>query len=83
MTTSLRYSTIYPTLFPKEQLMKQIDGSITATADIRATSVHTGIKAVETKNAALIVTNLPTTMPEESCNASERYGEVGCPLITR
>jgi len=58
--------------------MKQIDGSITATADIRATSVHTGIKAVET-----IVPNPPATLSEESCNASERYGEVGCPLITR
>jgi len=83
LTTSPRYSTIYPTLFPKEQLMKQIGGSITAVDGIRAAGIYAGIKAVETKNAALIVTNLPTTMPEESCNASERYGEVGCPLITR
>ena len=51
--------------------MKQIDSSITAAADIRAAGIHTGIKAVET-----IITNPPTTMSEESCNAAERYGEV-------
>ena len=51
--------------------MKQIDGSITAAADIRAAGIHTSIKAVET-----IVTNSPATMSEESCNAAERYGEV-------
>ena len=63
--------------------MKQIGDSITAVAGIRAASIYAGIKAVDTKDAALIVLNLPTTMPEESCNASERYGEVRCLLITR
>ena len=63
--------------------MKQIDDSITAVAGIRAAGIYAGIKAVETKDVALIVTNIPTTMPKESSNASERYGEVRCLLITR
>ena len=42
--------------------MKQIDGGITAVAGIRAAGVHAGIKAADTKDVALIVTDVPATV---------------------
>ena len=39
--------------------MKQIDGGITAVAGIRAAGLHAGIKAADTKDVALIVTDTP------------------------
>ena len=39
--------------------MKQIDGGITAVSGIRAAGVYAGIKAADTKDVALIVTDTP------------------------
>ena len=39
--------------------MKQIDGGITAVSGIRAAGLHTGIKAADAKDVALIVTDTP------------------------
>ncbi|MYH81850.1 bifunctional glutamate N-acetyltransferase/amino-acid acetyltransferase ArgJ [Candidatus Poribacteria bacterium] len=39
--------------------MKQIDGGITAVPGVRAAGVHAGIKAADTKDVALIVTDTP------------------------
>ena len=41
--------------------MKQIDSGITAVSGIRAAGVHAGIKAADTKDVALIVTDTPAT----------------------
>ncbi len=41
--------------------MKQIEGGITAVSGVRAAGVHAGIKAVEAKDVALIVTDTPAT----------------------
>ena len=41
--------------------MKQIDGGITAVSGIRAAGIHTGIKAADAKDVALIVTDTPAT----------------------
>ncbi len=41
--------------------MKQIDGGITAVQGVSASGVHAGIKAVDTKDMALIVTDTPAT----------------------
>ena len=41
--------------------MKQIDGGITAVTGVRAAGVHAGIKAIDAKDVALIVTDAPAT----------------------
>jgi len=41
--------------------MKQIDGGITAVPGVQASGIHAGIKKVNTKDLALIVTDVPAT----------------------
>ena len=41
--------------------MKQIDGGITAVPGVQAAGIHAGIKKTETKDLALIVTDVPAT----------------------
>ncbi len=41
--------------------MKQIDGGITAVPGVQAAGIHAGIKKAETKDLALIVTDVPAT----------------------